>query len=388
MRIQLALSLALLFALAILSFSVGDARADCQLVSSDYGPKGSEKVRAEVVVSGLEIPWSIAFLPDGAMLVTERPGRLRLIKEGKLVEKPVLTLKVSTHGEGGLAGLALHPQFKKNRLFYLYYTARKGLKAENRIERFRLSDDDASATSDRVIFDGIDAAQYHDGGRLRFGPDGDLYVGTGDGRSPKRSQDLDSPNGKILRLTPDGKVPDDNPWPGKPAFVEGVRNCEGFDWLDPKTLVIADHGPSGELGRRGHDEIDVAHAGDNLGWPTIYSCETHPGMVTPLLTWTEAVPPGGAAFYTGGAIPGWKGSLLVGTLKSRHLHRVVIDRKDPTHVTRHEVYFEGDPPGGFGRLRAVVMGPDGNLYVTTSNCDGRGTCPPDKDRILRILPAR
>lgn len=361
--------------------------AHCQLVAEGFGSTGSVPVRAETVVTGLEVPWGIAFLPDGDLLVTERPGRVRRVHGGQLVAQPVLALEVAASGEGGLMGLALHPRFADNRLFYLYYTARKGGRSVNRLERFRLAPDSASATSDRVLLDDLPAGLYHDGGRLRFGPDGMLYVGTGDARDPNRAQNLDDPAGKLLRLGPDGETPADNPWRGRRAFLAGIRNLEAFDWRDPGTLLIVDHGPSGELGRSGHDEVSVARAGQNLGWPTIYGCQSRGGLVSPSLTWEHAAPPGGAAIYTGNAIAAWRGSLLIGTLGSRHLHRVVFDAQNPLRVMRHEIYFSGDPPAGLGRLREVAMGPDGHLYVTTSNCDGRGRCPPEKDIILRILPA-
>ena len=154
---------------------------------------------------------------------------------------------------------------------------------------------------------------------------------------------------------------------------------EGFDWIDANTIVVADHGPSGELGRQGHDEVSLARAGQNLGWPTIYGCEAGSPMVSPLIAWKTAAPPGGAAVYTGTAIPEWKGNVLVATLASRHLHRLVLDA-DKKRVIQHEMYLAGE----YGRLRDAVMGPDRQLYLTTSNCDGRGTCPPDKDKILRI----
>jgi glucose/arabinose dehydrogenase len=210
-----------------------------------------------------------------------------------------------------------------------------------------------------------------------------LYAGTGDGRDPDRSQDPRSLGGKVLRLTPDGEVPNDNPVAGNPLYVLGVRNTQGFDWQQGH-FYVTDHGPSGELLRRGHDEVNLAAPGANLGWPTIYGCQTHPGMVTPSLTWQTAVPPGGASFYTGTAIPDFRGSLLIGTLGSRHLHRVKFSASDPAVVELHEVYFQDLA----GRLRDVVMGPDGVPYVTTSNCDGRGDCPPDRDKILRLVPSR
>src|SRR5262249_10320499 len=152
-------------------------------------------------------------------------------------------------------------------------------------------------------------------------------------------------------------------------------------WRDDGAMLVVDHGPSGDLGRSGHDEVNVARKGDNLGWPTIYGCQEQGGLVTPRLTWRQAVPPGGAAIYTGRAIPQWRGGLLVGSRGARPLHRVAF-RGD--QVEQHEVYLAGDPPQGQGRLRDVVMGPDGDLYVTTSNCDGRGRCPADGDKILKI----
>ncbi|HET8541778.1 MAG TPA: PQQ-dependent sugar dehydrogenase [Anaeromyxobacter sp.] len=152
---------------------------------------------------------------------------------------------------------------------------------------------------------------------------------------------------------------------------------------DDGSLVVADHGPSGELGRRGHDEVTVARAGANLGWPDIYGCEARAGMASPVLAFREATPPGGGAVYRGDAIPAWKGSFLVGTLRSRHLHRVALAADGS--LASHEVYLEGDPPAGLGRVREVVQGPDGALWVTTSNCDGRGTCPSEKDAIVRIV---
>jgi aldose sugar dehydrogenase len=166
--------------------------------------------------------------------------------------------------------------------------------------------------------------------------------------------------------------------------VSGVRNVQAFDWDAKGRLYVADHGPSGDLGRTGHDRVMQAREGANFGWPTVYGCDSKAGFAPAALSWDEAVPPGGAAVYTGTAIPEWKGDFFIGTLKSKHLHRVRFDPTDAARVQEHEVYLEGDPPNGLGRLRDVVMGPDGALYATTSNCDGRGRCPSDKDRIVRI----
>jgi aldose sugar dehydrogenase len=355
---------------------------DCLLVSDGFGAAGTVSVGVEEIAVGLEVPWGVGFLPDGSILITERPGRVRIVRDGRLASNPVATLEVAPSSEGGLLGLTLHPDFASNRLFYLYYTVRKQGRAVNRVERWRLSEDAAQASADRVIIDDIPAAQYHNGGRLRFGPDGMLYVGTGDAGTPQLSQDSTSPAGKILRLTPDGDVPADNPSPGQAAFLTGIRNTQGFDWWDETTLLVTDHGPSGEMGRRGHDEVSVARAGDNLGWPTIYGCQGREAMVTPLLSWQRAAPPGGAAIYRGEAIPDWRGSLIIATLGSRHLHRVALTDTQPPRLERHEVYFSQE----LGRLREVIAGPDRELYITTSNCDGRGTCGSDKDKLLRLVP--
>ena len=376
-----------MLALFVASRALG---AECQLVRDGYGPPGKAQVRLEPVVTGLEVPWGIAFVPGGDALVTERPGRLRLVR-GLTTRKlddasrpAVITeIAVDTTQEGGLLGVAVHPQFEQNRLFFLYMTVREGGRKSNRVERWRLSPDLASARFDRRIVQDIPSAAYHDGGRIRFGPDGMLYVGTGDGREPGRSQDPNSLGGKLLRTTPDGAVPNDNPIPGNPVYVLGIRNTQGFDWKDGR-LYVTDHGPSGEMVRQGHDEVNLASRNANLGWPRIYGCDTSPGMVAPSLTWNAAVPPGGASFYTGTAIPDWRGSLLIGTLRSEHLHRVKFSDSDPAQVEMHEVYFQDRP----GRLRDVVMGPDGIPYVTTSNCDGRGECGRDRDQILRIVPSR
>jgi len=353
---------------------------DCILVEDDFGPNGTVPITVDVVAEGLEVPWGIAWLPGGDALVTERPGRIRLLRNGSLQPAPVATVKISSAGESGLLGIAAHPGFASNRQFYIYVTTDEGGSTQNRVERWTLSEDHTTATFDRVIFGGIPAAKYHDGGRIRFGPDGMLYVGTGDSREPDNSQNVDTPSGKLLRLTPEGEVPSDNPFPGKPVFLTGVRNTQGFDWKDRDTLYFTDHGPSGDTLRRGHDELSVVRKGDNLGWPTVYSCESGEGLVTPSLTWEDAAPPGGAAIYTGDAIPEWKGSLLIGTLGSRHLHRVVFSQENPSQVTQHEVYLRNE----WGRLRETLMGPDGHLYVTTSNCDSRGDCTARKDVILRI----
>lgn len=354
-------------------------QASCTLVEKGFGAQGRVNVRVEEVVTGLDVPWGIAFLPNRDLLVSERSGRVRLVQNGALRPNPIATIKVSDQGEGGLLGIAAHPDFASNRFFYVYFTANTKGAPVNRVERWQVSPDGLSATRNRTIIDNIPVAQFHNGGRIRFGPDGMLYIGTGDARKPDLSQDVKSLAGKILRVTPDGQVPADNPFPGNPVYILGIRNTQGFDWVNESTLWVSDHGPSGELGRSGHDKVSVAQAGANLGWPTIYRCESQQGLVTPAIVWQQALPPGGAAIYRGSTIPEWKGSLMIAALRAEQLQRVVIDPQSG-QVKQHEVYLQGQQ----GRLRDAIMGPDGELYVTTSNCDGRGSCPPEQDKILRI----
>jgi aldose sugar dehydrogenase len=352
----------------------------CLLLEDDFGPAGKLPIRAEIAVRGLTIPWGIAFISEDEWLVTERPGRVRLIRQRKLIDAPVAELPIAKAGEGGLRDIELHPSFAENRLFYLYATVSSDEEPSNRVELWRLAPDHRSAMRERIVLDRIPAAKYHDGGRMRFGADGMLYVAVGDAGEPDHAQDPSSLSGKILRITAEGERPGDNPFPDSLAYMIGLRNPQAFDWLGANTLVIADHGPSGEMLRRGHDEVSVADKGQNLGWPPIYGCEREDGMVTPLIVWEDAAPPGGALIYRGQRIPEWRNSLLVATLRSEHLQRIELSSQPPWRVLHNEVYFAEK----FGRLRTLALSPRGELYVTTSNCDGRGDCPDHGDVILEI----
>ena len=359
-----------------------DLDVECQLVESDYGPAGSVEIDVEVFVDGLYIPWGVAWLPGGDMLVTERDGLLRRVgADGRLVEAPLAIVEIGSSDEGGLLGVALHPDFERTRAFFLYVTTSQG-GLRNRVERWSLAQDGLSASLDTIVLDDIPAARFHNGGRLRVGPDGMLYVTTGDAREPELSRNMSSPAGKVLRLTPDGEIPTDNPDPTSPVWVSGLRNGQGIDWRDDGRMVLTDHGPSGDTSRYGHDEINVAEPGDDLGWPDIYACEESDGLRSPSMTWADALPPGGHAIYRGSEIPEWEGDVLIGVMgfdgpDQPHLHRVQLS--DDGNVTLSETYLRGE----HGRLRDVIMGPDGGLYVTTSNCDGRGICG-DGDMILRV----
>lgn len=331
----------------------------------------------EIVAAGLEVPWSLAFAPDGRIFVAERPGRVRIVSGGQVEPRPALTLTdVYAQGEAGLLGLTLHPQFESNRLVFLVYTARRSDGTPvNRVVRFRELNGELGEPV--VLLDDIDAASIHDGARIKFGPDGLLYVTMGDAADASLAQDLASLNGKVLRLNEDGTTPRDNPY-SSPVYSWGHRNPQGIDW-DPQTgsLWETEHGQSAL------DEVNRVEAGKNYGWPEIQGAETRPGMEPPALFFEQTVAPSGAAFYRGGRIPSFAGNLFFATLRGTHLHRVVLQSPNRTAVSSHERLLDGV----FGRLRDVAMGNDGALYFSTSNRDGRGTPAPEDDRILRIVPA-
>ena len=343
--------------------------------------KSGATLRAETFVSGLEVPWSMAFTSPQRMLVTERPGRIRVIEKGLLAAKPLAVLAdVEASGESGAMGLTLAPDYPVSHLLYVAYAYDTPDGPRVRIVRYR---DEGTALSGRtVILEGIPAAQYHAGCRLRFGPDGKLYVTTGDATRGSIAQDMKSLGGKTLRLNADGSIPADNPFPGSPVFSLGHRNSQGLDW-DPKSglLFETEHGPSGFDGPGGGDEVNLVEAGKNYGWPLVHHRDSRAGMVSPLLEYTPAVAPSGASFCLGERLPSFQGDFFFATLRGERLIRVRFAREDPRRVQETEELFSGV----YGRLRDVISGPDGALYVATSNRDGRGKPRPGDDRILRVV---
>lgn len=318
----------------------------------------------ETIAENLQIPWGIAWLPDGDMLVTERPGRLLLIG----TDRHVLPISGVAHvGEGGLLGVAVHPRFSENRWVYLYLTTSTGAGLKNRVERYELTGN--QLTNRIVIRDGIPGAQNHDGGYIAFGPDGLLYITTGDASREESAQDIDSLAGKILRLEGNGDIPDDNPG-HRPIFSYGHRNPQGLAWDSSGQLWATEHGRSGVAS--GFDEINRIDAGQNYGWPAIQGDETQPGMQPPVVhsgaatTWAPA----------GAAIVGQR--LFFGGLRGEALYELSLTGKP--NLTTH---FFTD----FGRIRAVAVGPDNLLYMTTSNRDGRGRPKAGDDKIIRVNPA-
>ena len=337
-------------------------------------PAANPTLRVETVVRGLDTPWAIAFHTDGRWFVTERPGRIRVVKDGQLLPEPWMTFDVweQDRSEAGLLGIAADAQY-----LYVAYTYPAGNRLQNRLVRLR--EENGKGVQDKVLFDGVLGNQNHDGGRVKIGPDGKVYWTMGESFIRNLAQDLESPSGKILRLNPDGSVPPDNPFPGSPVWSWGHRNPQGLAW-QPGTnrLYETEHGPSGQA-ESGccHDEVNLIEAGKNYGWPTIRGDQAREGLITPVLhsgpsvTWA----PGGAAFATRGL---WAGSLLFAGLRGTALYRVTFDADGKG--TLAETLLERQ----HGRLRDVVEGPDGAIYVLTSNRDGRGVPGPEDDRVLRL----
>lgn len=320
----------------------------------------------EIIAENLNIPWEVTFLPNGEILVTERPGTLRKIWP----DKKVITVEGVYHvGEGGLLGMALHPDFERTRWIYLYLTTKIPEGFANRVERYYFESD--RLTERTVIIDSIPGAAYHDGGRIAFGPDGYLYITTGDAGNEDSAQDINSLAGKILRIRDDGTIPRDNPF-GNAVYSYGHRNSQGLAWDEQNRLWATEHGRSGVFS--GFDELNLIEKGVNYGWPVIQGDEKAEGMRTPMVnsgpdeTWA----PAGAVyldnriFFTG--------------LRGESLYEAKISSDGTVE------YIRAHWQGTFGRLRAIQKGPDGYFYLTTSNTDGRGNPRPGDDKLIRINP--
>ncbi|MEZ4702752.1 MAG: PQQ-dependent sugar dehydrogenase [Rhodothermales bacterium] len=339
-------------------------------------------IEIETWVDSLSIPWSIVFLPNGDALIAERPGRIQRVPAGSRSPVEVASFDVVHDADIGLMGLAAHPDFANRPFVYAMYAYRNGDNIFTRVVRLAYAPE--KLTPEKVILDRIPSAIIHAGGRIAFGPDGMLYIGTGDTGHPPLAQDLHSLAGKILRLTPDGDVPADNPFPGSPVYSLGHRAVQGLAW-DPATgaMFASEHGPSGfpqEGGVRNRDEINRILPGKNYGWPMVVGAPGMPEYEDPIAMWpSHSVPPSGIAFY--------EGDLFVSTLRTQALIRIRFG--EDYAVDSIERWFADNPnEGRLGRLRTVTAGPDGYIYVGTGNKDGKAALRPGDDRILRIRYTR
>ncbi|MCB1807324.1 MAG: PQQ-dependent sugar dehydrogenase [Candidatus Competibacteraceae bacterium] len=348
----------------------------------------SEKHRFEVVTvaQGLEHPWSLAFLPDGTLLVTERPGRLRVINKGQLRPQAVTGLpgNIAAVGQGGLLDVALHPAFASNRLLYFSYAGHGEGGIGTEVARARLSPAASRLENLEVIFRALPKSRggRHFGSRLVFGTDDYLYITLGDRGDMWRAQDLNDHAGSVIRLNDDGSVPASNPFVQQAAarpeiFTYGNRNMQGAT-LQPDTglIWIQEHGP------RGGDELNIVQAGANYGWPKVTyginyngtklsDLQQAPGITDPIYYWDPSIAPSGLMFYSADQFPGWRGNLFVGALKFQLLVRLELDGQRVVHEER---LLSNE----FGRIRDVRQGPDGLIYLLNDSSDGQ---------VLRLQPA-
>ena len=350
------------------------------------GPAGATALRVETFVSGLDTPWDMSWGPDGAIWVTERPGRVSRIDPSTGAVTLVGEIEVHEQGESGLMGMAFHPDFDREPYVYLAHSYAAGDGIENRLIRLRY--EGGRLTDRETLIDGIRGRRNHDGSRLVVGPDRLLYMTMGDAGNRPSAQDLESLSGKVLRLTLDGAPAPGNPF-GSRVYSYGHRNPQGMVF-HPETgdLYVAEHGP------RTNDEVMRVEMGGDHGWPTVHGfcdgdaegeddyCGANE-VVEPLEAWTPTVGISGLDYYGSDRIPGWRGSLLVTSLRGATHWRLKLS-DDGRSVIETEALYRGE----YGRLRDVIVGPDGEVYVATSNQDGRGRPSSDDDRILRITPRR
>jgi len=341
----------------------------------------TSKIQLKPLVEGLKEPWSMAFLPDGRLLITEKSGKLRIVENGKLLPQAVANVpQVVDRGQGGLLDIALHPQYAENGWLYLSYSAKGEGGSGTEVMRAKLQG--MQLTDTEVIFRQAPkiSGNKHFGSRFVFDREGLLYITLGDRGEMERAQDLAQHIGKVIRLHDDGTVPQDNPFASNPdalpeIYSYGHRNVQGAT-LNPLSGKVWAH----EHGPQGGDEINILQASTNYGWPVItygvnYFTGTKigegtkkPGMAQPLYKWVPSIAPSGMAFYTGDAYPGWKNHLFVGSLKFQTLVKLTLDGDK---VVKEERLFEN-----LGRVRDVRQGPDGLLYLIAG------------DRLLQLQPVR
>lgn len=339
---------------ACVAIAIAGGSAGCGDEDVPQGQAGP----VSVVAKALEAPWGVAFLPDGAALVTERDSArvLRVTAAGKVTEVQRLS-EVDASGEGGLLGIAVSPSYAADGWVYAYYTTNE----DNRIVRFKL------AGKPQALVTGIPVSGIHNGGRLAFGPDGLLYAGTGDASERGRAQDVDSLGGKILRMTLDGRPAPGNPYRGSLVYSLGHRNVQGLAWDNAGRLYAT------EFGQNDWDEVNQIRPGANYGWPEVEGKDGNDAYVDPLITWEPSqASPSGLAFHNG--------QFYVASLRGERLWRIRANAAGDLGKPEALLLRE------YGRLRHVTAAPDGSLWVLTSNRDGRGDPTTDDDRILRITP--
>jgi len=321
----------------------------------------------EIVVTNLEKPWSITFA-DERIFVSEKSGKIKIITPSGLLETPLITLRTPEIFGGGLLGITSHPDFSNNHFLYAYYTYEENEKLWNKI--IRITEEENKATEVVTILDKIPGSEFSNGGVIKFGPDGKLYVGTGSVSDfSDESQNIDSLTGKILRLNDDGTTPSDNPFEESYVFTLGHRNPTGFAWNNQGLMYATESGPTK------NDEINLITAGSNYGWPEVQCYSNSEIFVNPLECFDPGLEPGGIIFYSGDKLD-IGNKMILASQKATNLFKVEINDDD---VNLERIL------SGVGRIRDVAQGPDGYVYIITTNTDGKAFPAPDDDKLLRIL---
>lgn len=351
------------------------------ILRPDYSPADTiDGFQVDTLATDLVVPWQIVFLPDNTMLFTERAGQVRIIRNDKLIKKPAYITEVVQRNKTGLLGMCIHPDFRKNRFIYLADNYSRNNRVKLKVVRYEFVND--TLIRPFTILDNLPANPNHTGCRLLFGPDRKLYITTGDADEPSLAQDLKAYNGKILRLNDDGSIPEDNPFAGhndqtlKAIWSYGHRNPQGIAFQPGTGLLFSsEHGPTGG------DEINIIKKGGNYGWPVVHHQESQEGMISPIAEYTPSIAPSEAMFYTGKAFPELEGKLLVGCLRGESILR--LELKNGT-VVKQDVILKQK----YGRIRSLVTGPDGYIYLSTSQIDpSEGVPRPQYDMILRLKPS-
>lgn len=321
----------------------------------------------QIVATNLQKPWSIAS-SDGKIFFTEKVGRIRVIDNGLLVNESVADLRVADITDAGLLGITLHPDYEKNHYIYVYYTYQEGSNLWNKVLRITESND--RIVDAKTILDKIPAAEFDNGGVIKFGPDKKLYIGTGDATNQNLAQNKTSLAGKILRLNDDGSIPQDNPFPNSPVYSFGHRNPQGLAWDGNGNMYETEEGPTR------NDEINLIKAGQNYGWPN-QECTGSAESQAALICYNPSIEPAGIIFYSSGKLD-FNDSLILATLRGNILYQMIPQQNGT--ITEQKIILDG-----IGRIRDVNEGSDGYLYIITSNTDGRGYPDQNDDKLLRIV---
>lgn len=360
--------------------SNSDAFVPTSVVTSSQNENSSEtSYKIVEIANNLFVPWSIVFTSNERFLVTERNGNIKEVVNDNLNKTALLKLEdVETGGEEGLMGLAVDPNYDDNKYLYICYAYNSQDGLADKV--VRLIDNQTEIIEDEILLDNIPAATNHAGCRLGFGPDGKLYITTGDAIDKNIAQDVTSLGGKILRINKDGSIPSDNIFNNSAVYTLGHRNPQGIDWTENEILLSSEHGPSGFDGPPGGDEVNIVIPGANYGWPIVSHEKTNPEFISPLKVFTPAIAPGSLMVYTSDLFSQFKGKVFLGGLRGEGIYILTFKSNSYREITDFSKISEIN----YGRIREVVEAPNGEIYFTTSNRDGRGTLREDDDKIYKI----